>query len=124
MRSFEFSMQRGNVLSITPIAAAELNRQAAFAGTPGLMHLELVEDTCGEGWLHIQLSPGKNSGVPVSRVDGVTLFASATKLDLLNGLILSYYSDMSGGGFLISAPADSESCACGAGFRFARDVMN
>ena len=116
-------MHKGNLLSITPKAASELNRQAAFARTPGVMHLDFVEDTCGEGWLHLLLSPGENEGVPISRVDGVTLFAPIDKLSLLNGLCLSYYADMSGGGFLISAPNGSESCACGAGFRSLKEVM-
>ena len=115
-------MEPVNVLRITPVAAAELVRQASFGGSPGSMHLELIEDTCGEGWLHIQLSPGEADGVPISRVDGVTLFAPEEQLELLNGLNLSYYGDMSGGGFLISPPTDSESCACGGGFRPLKNV--
>ena len=38
-------MIRGHNLRITTAAAAELSRQAAVAGTPGLMHLDLVEGT-------------------------------------------------------------------------------
>ena len=110
-------MKKGLSLAITPSAAAELGRQAAFAGTPGLMHLDLLEDTCKEGWLHIRLQPGHQNGVPVARTDGVTLFAPAQQLAVLQGLRLNYYGDLSGGGFLITPPADSECCACGAGFR-------
>ena len=104
-------------MSITPAAAAELGRQAAFAGTPGAMYLDLLEDTCNEGWLHIRLQPGHNNGVPVARTDGVTLYVCVDQLDLLKGLRLNYYGDLSGGGFLISAPEGSECCACGSGFR-------
>ncbi len=115
---FDFaSMQRGHLLSITPIAGAELCRQAAFAGTPGSMHLDLVTDTCDEGWLHIRLRPGKYSGVPIARTDGVTVYVPQEQLEIFKGLHLSYFGDLSGGGFLITVPVGSEGCACGAGFR-------
>ncbi len=110
-------MQRGRGLSITPAAAAELSRQAAFAGTPGVMYLDLLEDPLDEGWLHIRLRPGKFGGVPISRTDGMTLYAPVNQLHILSGLILNYSGDLSGGGFLIAAPEGSESCVCGAGFR-------
>ena len=103
---------------ITSTAAAELGRQAAFAGTPGKMHLDLVDDTCGEGWLHIRLRPGSADGVQIARTDGVTLFVPLEQLSLLKGLCLNYYGDLSGGGFLINFPEGYEGCACGAGFRF------
>ncbi len=109
--------QRDRILSITPRAAAELGRQAANGKNPGIMHLDLVEDTCGEGWFHIRLRPGDFSGVPVVRVDGVTLFAPKEQFAIFQGLCLDYYGDLSGGGFLITSPIGSESCACGAGFR-------
>jgi len=112
-------MENGPRLGITPTAAAELGRQAAFAGTLGLMHLDLTEDTCGEGWLHVRLRPGPCSGVPVARADGITLYAPVDQFHLLSGLILNYYGDLSGGGFLISPPQGAESCACGGGFRLA-----
>ncbi len=115
-------LQRSNGFRITPAAAAELNRQAAFAGTPGQMHFDFVEDACEDSWLHIRLSPGKQSGIAVCRADGVTLYSPSSTLDLLSGLILSYYADMSGGGFLISTPPGCESCACGAGFRKVSEV--
>jgi len=110
-------MQKGMSLSITSTAAAELGRQAAFAGNPGVMHLDLLEDTCEEGWLHIRLQPGEHNGVPVARTDGVTLYAPVEQLTLLKGLRLNYYGDLSGGGFLITPPEGAECCACGSGFR-------
>ena len=104
--------------SVTQAAAAELVRQAAFGGTPGLMQIDLLEDSCQEGWLHIRLRPGSNDGVPLSRTDGVTLFAKRDQMPLFAGLRLNYFGDLSGGGFLISTPEGAESCACGSGFRF------
>ena len=104
--------------SITPLAAAELSRQASFAGTPGMMHLDLLKDTCGEGWLHVRLLPGNHqNGIPIARADGVTLYAPEDQLDLLRGLKLNYFGDLSGGGFLISSPEGTQSCACGTGFK-------
>ncbi len=117
-------MHQGLSLFVSPAAAAELGRQASYAGSPGLMHLDLVEDNCGEGWLHIRIRPGQNSGIPVARTDGITLYAPAEKIDLLQGLKLNYFGDLSGGGFVISAPLGSESCTCGSGFRMLNDMQN
>ena len=61
-------MPKGPGLRITAAAAAELGRQAAVAGTPGLMHLDLIEGGC-EQWT-IRLRPGHLAGTPVARADG------------------------------------------------------
>ena len=108
-------------LTISPTAAAELIRFSAFAGTPGEAHLDLLEDSCNEGWFHIRLRPGQHHGVPIARTNGVTLYAQLDQCDLLQGLTLNYFSDLSGGGFLISIPEGLEGCSCGAGFRKIKD---
>ena len=104
-------------LTITQTAAAELSRQASFAGTPGLMFIDLINDAKDEGWLHIKLKPGTGNGSPISRTEGITLFAATSKFFLLKGLTLDYYGDLSGGGFLISTPDNSMRCSCGSGFK-------
>ena len=38
--------------------------------------------------------------IPISRTEGVTLFADVKKFNLLKDLKLDYYGDLSGGGFL------------------------
>ena len=115
-------MDKSCVFRITSLAAAELGRQAAFAGTPGVMHIDLLEDTCGEGWLHIRLRPGDCLGVPIARKEGMTLYAPLDQLSLLSGLCLTYYGDLRGGGFLITVPEGSEGCACcGSGFRVTKN---
>ena len=111
-------MPKRFTLTITSAAAAELTRQAAFAGEPGLMYLDFLEDSSGEGWFYLRLQPGRNQGVPVARIDGVTLYAHSEQLDLLSGLTLNYYGDLSGGGFVITPPEQAESSSCGSGFRY------
>ena len=64
-------------MQLTAAAAAELGRQAAVAGTPGLMHLDLVEGTC-EQWV-IRLRPGHLAGTPVARADGLTCMRRPTR---------------------------------------------
>jgi Fe-S cluster assembly iron-binding protein IscA len=108
------AMPRAHCLRLTAAAAAELGRQAAVAGTPGLMHLDLVEGSC-ERWA-IRLRPGHLAGTPVARADGITLYAPAAQLALLGGLSLDYRGDLSGGGFLVRAAGAVSSCACGASF--------
>jgi Fe-S cluster assembly iron-binding protein IscA len=108
------AMPKGHSLRLTAAAAAELGRQAAVAGTPGLMHLDLVAGGC-EQWT-IRLRPGHLAGVPIARADGVTLYAPSQQLSLLAGLSLDYRGDLSGGGFLVRSHAALRSCACGAAF--------
>jgi Fe-S cluster assembly iron-binding protein IscA len=105
---------RGHSLRISAAAAAELSRQAAVAGTPGLMHIDLREGGC-EQWT-IRLRPGHLAGTPVARADGVTLYAPAEQVGLLTGLQLEYKGDLSGGGFLVRPSGEVRSCACGAAF--------
>ncbi len=107
-------MPRGQSLRITAAAAAELCRQAAVAGTPGLMHIDLLEGGC-EQW-SIRLRPGHLAGTPVARADGITLYAPAGQVGLLTGLHLDYKGDLSGGGFLVHTTAEVRSCACGTAF--------
>tara|TARA_Y100001978_G_C23468959_1_gene326050 strand:- start:276 stop:617 length:342 start_codon:yes stop_codon:yes gene_type:complete len=104
-------------LTISKTAAAELSRQASFAGTPGEMFIDLINDFNDEGWLHIRLKPGSRNGSPISRTEGITLFTHSNKFSVFKGLTLDYYSDLSGGGFLISAPDNSVRCSCGSGFK-------
>ena len=110
-------MQNGPGLTISATAVAELNRQAAFTGTPGVMHIDLLDDKCGEGWKFISIRPGQNDGVPIARADGITLYACRDQLFLFQGLKLNYFGDLSGGGFLISTPQGAEPSPCGSGFR-------
>ena len=104
----------GATLQITPSAAAELGRQAAVAGTAGQMHLDLVSGHCERHVIRLQ--PGSLGGVPVARGDGLTLHAPAAQVSDLGGLCLDSRSDLSGGGFLITARSGIRNCACGSAF--------
>ena len=82
------------------------------------MSIDLVEDeNCSDGWIHIKLTPGTSYGSPISRTEGVTLYADVKRFNLLKDLKLDYYSDLSGGGFLITAPKNAKRCSCGSGFK-------
>jgi len=107
-------MPKGHSLRLTAAAAAELGRQAAVAGTPGMMHLDLMDGSC-ERWV-IRIRPGHLAGVAVARADGITLFAPADQYERLGSLELDYRGDLSGGGFLVRAGRELRICACGAAF--------
>ena len=107
-------MAKGHSLRVTAAAAAELGRQAAVAGTPGMMHLDLVDGRC-ERWA-IRLRPGHLAGTPIARADGITLYAPAVQVNLLCSLSLDYRGDISGGGFLVRPGEGMVSCACGTAF--------
>ena len=115
--NYSLFMQNGPGLKISATAVAELNRQAAFTGTPGVMHIDLLDDKCGEGWKFIRIRPGKNDGVSLARADGITLYARQDQILFFQGLKLNYFGDLSGGGFLISTPKGAEASPCGSGFR-------
>ncbi len=110
-------MRNGSGLRISATAVAELNRQAAFTGSPGVMHIDLVDDTSNEGWKFIRIQPGMKNSVPIARADGITLYAQLDQIILFQGLKLNYFGDLSGGGFLISTPQGYEASPCGSGFR-------
>ncbi len=107
-------MPRGQCLRLTAAAAAELCRQAAVAGTPGMMHIDLLPGTC-EQWV-IRLRAGHLAGQPVARADGVTLYAPSHQQELLAGLQLDHRGDLSGAGFVMRAAEGMRACACGAAF--------
>ena len=114
MTAMPASVPRGHSLRLTAAAAAELCRQAAVAGTPGLMHIDLRPGGC-EPWT-IRLRPGHLAGTPIARADGITLHAPLDQLELLTGLQLDYRGDLSGGAFLVRPTAGVRTCACGAAF--------
>ena len=101
-------------LRLTAAAAAELGRQAAVAGTPGQMHLDLMPGECADHVIRIR--PGQLAGTAIARADGVTLHAPSHQHKQLAGLCLDYRGDLSGGGFLISRANGVEPCACGRAF--------
>jgi len=47
--------------------------------------------------MHIILRPGTCYGSPISRTEGVTLYADVKKFNILKDLKLDYYGDLSGG---------------------------
>ena len=108
------AVPRGHSLRLTPAAAAELCRQAAVAGTPGLMHLDLLEGAC-EAWA-IRLRPAIWPARPWPGPTASPSIPPATQLPLLRGLQLDYKGDLSGGGFLVRSGPGVRSCACGAAF--------
>jgi len=107
-------MTRGQSLLLSAAAAAELGRQAAVAGTPGMMHIDLIDGGC-ERWT-IRLRPGHLAGIPVARADGITVYAPEDQRGQLHGLKLDYRSDLGGGGFVVQVPEGQQCCACGAAF--------
>ena len=68
--------------------------------------------------MHIKFRPVTCNGSPISRTEGVILYADVKKFNLLKDLKLSYYGDMSGGGFLISTPNNAKRCSFSSGFIF------
>ena len=52
----------------------------------------------------LRVNVWKESGIPIARADGLTVYAPESQKSLLDELTLDHYQDLTGGGFLISAP--------------------
>ncbi|BBL86302.1 hypothetical protein PMYN1_Chma494 (chromatophore) [Paulinella micropora] len=112
-------MIRGQGLVFSNTAVAELTRQAAIGGTPGLTHIDLVHGGCEE--FTIRLKPGHLFGVPVARLDGITVYAPASQVTNLAGLNIDYQDDLDGGSFRIIQKQGMRCCACGSAFSWLRN---
>ncbi|EEE40055.1 hypothetical protein [Prochlorococcus marinus] len=67
--------------------------------------------------MHIKLMPSTFNASPISRTEGVTLYADVKKFNLLKDLKLDYYGDLSAGGFLISTLKNAKRCSSVSGFK-------
>ena len=54
--------------------------------------------------MFLRVNVWQESGIPIARTDGLTVYASDSQKSLLDDLTLDYYQDLTGGGFLITAP--------------------
>jgi len=106
-----------SILTVTKSAASELLRQSITRGTPGEIYLYLEKDNFGEGWMYIRIMAAKGIGEPIAITYGVTIFGPTSQINLLKGLTLDHYQDLTGGGFLISTPEKAARSACGSGFK-------
>ena len=105
-------------LIITKSASNELLRQSIYRGTPGKIFLYLQPDNLDVGWMFLRVNVWKESGIPVARTDGLTVYAPESQKSLLDELTLDHYQDLTGGGFLISAPKGATKSSCGSDFKF------
>tara|TARA_B100000212_G_C27262708_1_gene485246 strand:- start:156 stop:488 length:333 start_codon:yes stop_codon:yes gene_type:complete len=106
------------MLTITNSASHELLRQSISRGSPGDIYLELQPDKSEKGWMFLRVKSWEGSGVPIARTDGLTVYVSESQKNLLDGLTVDHYQDLTGGGFLISTPLGAEKSNCGSGFKF------
>ena len=105
-------------LIITNAASSELLRQSIYRGTPGKIFLYLQKDNLDVEWMFLKVNIWQESGIPIARTDGLTVYAPDYQKSLLDDLTLDHYQDLTGGGFLVSAPKGAIKSSCGSGFKF------
>ena len=66
-------------LIITKAASNELLRQSIYHGTPGKIFLYLQPDNLDVGWMFLRVNVWKESGIPIARTDGLTVYAQSLK---------------------------------------------
>ena len=106
------------MLVVTNSASSELIRQSISRGSPGEVYVHLQPDKFEEGWMFLRVSAWNNSGIPIARTDGLTVYVLESQKNLFDGLTVDHYQDLTGGGFLITAPTGAEKSTCGSGFKF------
>ena len=106
------------MLNVTNSASSELLRQSISRGSPGEVFIHLQPDKCEEGWMFLRVCASNKSGIPIARTDGLTVYAPESQKNLLDGLTIDHYQDLTGGGFLISTPIGAEKSTCGSGFKY------
>ena len=99
---------------IDQIESSELSQPSE----PFVANPEMHGEWLAERFLHLQslIGPRAFATTGIARADGVTLHAPREQLSLLQGLILDYRGDLSGGGFLIRGGDAIQLCACGSAF--------
>ena len=105
------------MLIITNSASSELLRQSISRGSPGIVYIHLQPDKFEEGWMFLRVSAWKDTGIPIARTNGLTVYAPESQKSLFDGLTIDHYQDLTGGGFLISTPIGAEKSTCGSGFK-------
>ena len=108
------------MLIVTNSASSELLRQSISRGSPGEVFISLQPDKFEEGWMFLRVSAWKQSGIPIARTNGLTVYAPESQKSLLDGLIIDHYQDLTGGGFLISTPSGAKKSTCGSGFKLSK----
>ena len=83
-------------LIITKAASNELLRQSIYRGTPGKIFLYLQQDNLDVGWMFLRVNVWQESGIPVARTDGLTVYAPDSQKSLLDDLTLDHYQDLTG----------------------------
>ena len=78
----------------------------------------MQQDILDIGWMFLRVNVWQESGIPVARTDGLTVYAPDSQKSLLDDLTLDHYQDLTGGGYLISAPKGATKSSCGSGFKF------
>ena len=78
----------------------------------------MQHDNLDVEWMFLRVNDWEESGIPVARTDGLTIYAPDSQKSLLDELTLDHYQDLTGGGFLISTPKGAIKSSCGSGFKF------
>ena len=104
-------------VSITKAAASELMRLSAMVpdGVAGKMFIGISEGGCAS-W-SFSISAYGNCEIPVSRANGITLFASSENLEKICDISIHYIENLTGGSFVFSGK-NIKVMPCGNCFEF------
>lgn len=111
------------MITLSPLAAAELSRMLEKKGDP-LCGLRLAVERGGCAGLQyaMRITPAQAGDTTIDHPSGARLFVAADSIDFLRGSQIDYSDELSDAGFKILNPNAARSCGCGTSFEPAREA--
>lgn len=106
----------GQMLSLTPAAAARVAWIAERQSKPAILRLSVEGGGCSGFQYKFDLAEGADSDDAVSETDGVRLVVDPISLDLVAGSVVDFVESLGGAAFRVENPNAAAGCGCGSSF--------
>ena len=102
---------------LSPSAARRVGEIQELEGNSSLMlRLEVLGGGCSGFQYKFELEETTNNGDHIFEMDGKKLIVDEVSLDLLDGAVVDFKTDLGGSFFQVQNPNASANCGCGASF--------
>jgi len=106
----------GQMLSLTPAAAARVAWIAGRQSKPAVLRLSVEGGGCSGFQYKFDLADGPDGDDTVSETDGVKLVVDPVSLDLVGGSVVDFVESLGGAAFKVENPNAAAGCGCGSSF--------
>ena len=106
-----------NGVRLSPSAAKRVAEIQELEGNSSLMlRLEVLGGGCSGFQYKFELEETTNIGDHIFEMDGKKLIVDEVSLDLLDGAVVDFKTELGGSFFQVQNPNASANCGCGASF--------